>query len=244
MSEALEDEAIPAASKDPVVRLCQVLGYTFRDPSLLTQALTHRSFVNEVGDPRVVDNERFEFLGDAVIDLVVSVALMKRFPTAREGGLSKMRASIVSEHALARIARTIQLGEALRLGRGETMSGGRDKASILSDAFEAVMAAIYMDAGYDAAERVLLDRLELPKDGTLEQRDAKTELQHRIQAERHVTPTYRLVDQSGPEHERHFVVELLVDGEVLGRGEGRTKKRAEQQAATRVLASLGDDGQA
>lgn len=233
-----------AWSKDPVVRIGQILGYEFTDPQLLTQALTHRSYVNEIDDGRAIDNERFEFLGDAVIDLVVSVALMKRFPDAREGALSKMRAAVVSEKALARMARQIQLGEALRLGRGESMSGGRDKASILSDAFEALMAAIYLDAGYEAVERVLLARVELPKDGTLERRDPKTELQHHIQATRHVTPTYRLVDQSGPEHERSFVVELVVEDEVLGRGEGRTKKGAEQQAASRVLDQLRDDGQA
>lgn len=230
-------------SKDPVVRLCQLLDYEFSDAKLLTQALTHRSFVNEIADDRANDNERFEFLGDAVIDLVVSVALMKRFPDAREGALSKMRASVVSEKALARMARELQLGEALRLGRGEAMSGGRDKASILSDAFEAVMAAIYMDAGYAEAERVLLSRIELPKDGTLERRDPKTELQHHIQAEHHVTPVYRLVDQHGPEHERSFVVELCVNDAVLGRGEGRTKKGAEQQAARAVLAKMRDDGQ-
>ncbi|MEQ8978423.1 MAG: ribonuclease III, partial [Deltaproteobacteria bacterium] len=200
-----------STSKDPVVRLCQLLDYEFSDAKLLTQALTHRSFVNEIADDRAHDNERFEFLGDAVIDLVVSVALMKRFPDAREGALSKMRASVVSEKALARMARELQLGEALRLGRGEAMSGGRDKASILSDAFEAVMAAIYMDAGYAEAERVLLSRIELPKDGTLERRDPKTELQHHIQAEHHVTPVYRLVDKHGPEHERSFVVELCVN---------------------------------
>jgi ribonuclease-3 len=225
-------------SKDPTRRLCQVLGYDFEDVTLLNRALTHRSYVNEVGDVEVADNERLEFLGDAVIDLVVSVALMRRFPNAREGGLSKMRASVVSERALAKIARRIRLGDALRLGRGEELSGGRDKASILSDAFEAVMAAVYQDGGFVAAERVLLQHLELPKDGTLERRDPKTELQHRVQAEQHITPSYRLVREFGPEHDKRFEVEILVDGEILGRGEGRTKKKAEQQAAAAVLEAL------
>lgn len=232
-----------AASKDPVKRLCQVLGYDFADPTILTRALTHRSYVNEVGDDiEVTDNERLEFLGDAVIDLVVSVALMKRFPTALEGSLSKMRASVVSERALAKIARSIRLGDALRLGRGEELSGGREKASILSDAFEAVMAAVYQDGGFDAAERVLLKHLALPADGTLERRDPKTELQHRVQADQHVTPTYRLVAEIGPEHDKRFEVEILVGEEVLGRGRGKTKKKAEQQAAASVLEAL--DGSA
>ena len=235
--EATEDTQ---GSRDPVQRLVDALGYTFSDPTLMAQALTHRSFVNEVDDPDVRDNERLEFLGDAVLDLVVSVALMGRFPDAREGQLSKMRAAVVSERGLARIARRLSVGPALRLGRGEEMSGGREKPSILSDAFEAIVAAIYLDGGFEEASKVLLSRLPLPSDDSDEHRDPKTELQHRVQAERHITPTYRLVAEEGPEHAKRFVVEIMIGGQPVAVGEGRTKKQAEQQAAARALEAMGD----
>ncbi len=223
------------ASKDPEKRLEGALGYRFNSATILREALTHRSYVNECEDPDVRDNERFEFLGDAVIDLVVSTELMRRYPDAREGVLSKLRASIVSEQALARVAQRLELGHALRLGRGEEMSGGRDKFSILSDAFEALMAAIYVDGGFSAATQALLRCLEFPTSTAIHRGDAKTELQQRVQANRHVTPSYRMVGESGPDHDKIFVVELSVEGEVLARGEGRSKKEAEQQAAARVL---------
>lgn len=227
-----------ASAKDPEARLAEVVGHRFSRVALLREALTHRSYVNECEDPDVRDNERFEFLGDAVIDLVVSTELMRRYPDAREGPLSKLRASIVSEAALAKVAQRLQLGGALRLGRGEEMSGGRDKPSILSDAFEALMAAVYLDGGLAAATAVLLRWLEFPSATHLHRGDAKTELQQRIQASRHVTPTYRLIGESGPDHDKVFVVELLVEDEVLARGEGRSKKEAEQQAAAKLLERL------
>lgn len=241
MSEDLErppPTAEDVDSKDPQVRLLTALGHSFADDRLLVQALTHRSYVNEVDDPAVRDNERFEFLGDAVIDLVVSSELMRRFDTAREGRLSKIRASVVSEGALARLARQIGLGPALRLGRGEEMSGGRDKSSILSDAFEALMAAVYLDAGLERVAEVLLPRLRFPDGEALRRGDPKTELQQRVQAERHKTPTYHLVDERGPDHDKVFEVELRVEGEVLAAGEGRTKKEAEQRAAAAALERL------
>lgn len=237
--EASPEASAPGApSRDPVKRLLAAVGHGFRDEALLWQALTHRSYVNECADPTVRDNERFEFLGDAVIDLVVSAELMARYPEAREGPLSKMRAAIVSEGALARVAEAVGLGEALRLGRGEELSGGRKKPSILSDAFEALMAAVYLDAGLEKVTEVLAPRLRFPDEAALERGDPKTELQQRIQAARHITPSYRLVEESGPDHSKLFSVEILVGGEVLGRGEGRTKKEAEQRAAAQVLAQL------
>ncbi len=227
-----------AELKDPEARLIEALGHRFRHAKLLREALTHRSYVNECEDPDVRDNERFEFLGDAVIDLVVSTELMQRYPEAREGPLSKFRASIVSEAALARAAIRLGIGAAIRLGRGEEMSGGRDKPSILSDAFEALMAAVYLDGGLPAATAALLKWLEFPSATALHRGDAKTELQQRIQASRHVTPSYRMIGESGPDHDKVFLVELLVESEVLARGEGRSKKEAEQQAAAKVLARL------
>ena len=225
-------------AKDPEVRLERELTHSFSNRALLRQALTHRSYVNECEEPDVRDNERFEFLGDAVIDLVVSAELMRRYPEAKEGPLSKFRASIVSEAALARAALRLEIGDALRLGRGEEMSGGRSKPSILSDAFEALMAAVYLDGGLEAATPVLMKWLEFPTSATLYRGDAKTELQQRVQASRHVTPTYRLIGESGPDHDKVFVVELLVESEVMARGEGRSKKEAEQQAAAKMLERL------
>lgn len=231
-------DACDVDSKDPMVRMLQALGHRFENDRLLIEALTHRSYVNEVDDPAVTDNERFEFLGDAVIDFVVSAELMRRFKTAQEGRLSKIRASVVSEGALAELARGIGLGEALRLGRGEVLSGGRDKNSILSDGFEAVMAAVYLDAGVQRVAEVLLPRLKFPDGEALRQGDPKSELQQRIQAERHQTPTYHLVSERGPDHDKTFEVELRVGDEVLAVGAGRAKKEAEQRAAAQALQAL------
>lgn len=230
--------ASDVASKDPLVRMLEALGHRFTNDRLLVQALTHRSYVNEVDDPSVQDNERFEFLGDAVIDFVVSAELMRRFETAREGRLSKIRASVVSEGALAELARGIGLGPALRLGRGEELSGGRDKNSILSDGFEALMAAVYLDAGTDRVAEVLLPRLHFPDVEALRRGDPKTELQQRIQAHRHQTPTYHLVSEQGPDHDKVFEVALRVGEETLALGQGRSKKEAEQRAAALALETV------
>lgn len=225
-------------SRDPVERVLTELGYGFKDPALLAEALTHRSFVNECSDQNARDNERLEFLGDAVIDLVVSERLMQLHPNAREGALSKMRAAIVSETALARLAGTIHLGDALRLGRGEDLYGGRMKPSLIANAFEALMAAVYLDGGLEQVREVLLLHLVFPEDPDLPRGDPKTEVQQRIQAEHRITPTYRVVEESGPDHSKVFEVEILVAGQVMGRGSGKTKKDAEQQAAAEVLLKL------
>lgn len=229
-------------SKDPERRLLDALGHEFRDRGLLLEAITHRSFVNEhggFGKPPIRDNERLEFLGDAVLDLVVSAELMRRFEGAREGELSRMRAAIVHEAALARLARRIHLGQALRLGRGEELSGGRDRPSLLADAFEAIVAAVYLDAGLDRAEEVLLPLIDFLPGERLADTDPKTELQQRLQAVHKSAPRYRVVSEDGPEHDKRFVVEVTLEEEVLGTGTGRTKKQAEQQAAAGVLSLLG-----
>jgi ribonuclease-3 len=230
--------APPEGIADPETRLIEALSYQFKDLAILREALTHRSYVNESDEPNVRDNERFEFLGDAVIDLVVSEELMRRYPEAREGALSKMRASVVSEAALASLAISIHLGEALRLGRGEDLSGGRSKPSLIANAFEALVAGIYLDGGLEAVREVLLLHLPLPSSALPLRGDPKTEIQQRIQAEKHITPTYRVVEESGPDHSKMFLVEMVVGGEVLGRGAGRTKKEAEQSAAAVVLREL------
>lgn len=211
------------------------LDHRFVRPEHLQVALTHRS-VGE--DPQ---NETLEFLGDAVLSLAVSDLLMRQFPEAREGDLSKMRASLVNAEELAKKARRLELGRWLRLGKGEERSGGREKEKILAAAYEAVLGAIYLDAGYDAARRVIeaqfaddLNReLEIPG-----HRDYKTRLQELTQRVYRETPLYTLASERGPDHEKEFVVELTVGGRVLGRGAGRSKKLAEQAAAMEALAAL------
>ena len=231
-------------SKDPEVRCLDSFRYRFSNRALFIEAITHRSYTNEVArelSAPVRDNERLEFLGDAVLDLVVSTELMRRFPDANEGKLSRMRAAIVHEGALAELARRTQLGAALRLGRGEERSGGRDRTSLLADAFEAVVGAVYLDSGFERVSDVVVPLLDFESGDRLADTDAKTELQQRFQAEHKMTPRYRLVTSEGPEHDKWFVVEVVVDGQVLGQGSGRSKKQAEQQAALSILQSWGDE---
>lgn len=218
------------------------LGYRFRDESLIRLALTHRSHANERGGLRA-DNQRLEFLGDAILGLLVSEELFRRYPTASEGDLSSMRARLVNESSLADHARRLGIGTSLLLGKGEDRSGGREKDSILADAFEAVIAALYLDGGMDALLGVMntrvfpfIDYSRLSAGGG----DYKTMLQERLQALSR-TPSYRTVEVSGPDHCRLFRVEV-VDGEViLGRGTGSSRKGAEQDAAREALERLGTD---
>jgi ribonuclease-3 len=230
-------------AREAIERLRGVLGHPFRRPEALVDALTHRSYVNEA-DGRVIDNERLEFLGDAVVSLIVATELMQRYPEAREGALSRLRASLVDEAALTALAVKLDMGDALLLGRGEDLSGGRQRASILADAFEAVMAAVYLDGGLDAASRVLLPRLTFPEPSAIPRGDPKTALQERLQATRRATPVYRVVGEEGPDHQKTFAVEVVADGQVLGRASGRTKKEAERSAAAGVLAVIEAGGPA
>jgi ribonuclease III len=216
------------------------LGYTFADPALCEAALTHKSWVNEATDPTRTDNERLEFLGDAVLALVVSDLLMRRFPDRAEGELSKTRAVIVSEAGLARAAQAIGLGQWVFLGRGEDQAGGRGKPSILSDALEALMGAIYLDGGL-APARAVAERLfgDALKDAHNEARhDYKSRLQERSQALLQATPQYRVVGQEGPDHDKRFAVTISLGGREYGRAVGRSKKEAEQSAAAQALAIL------
>jgi ribonuclease-3 len=220
--------------------LQQQLAHCFADPALLAQALTHRSFANESRDPAIVDNERLEFLGDAVLDLIIGQQLFIDHPAADEGELSRLRAELVSAPTLARLAGELALGECLLLGRGEARSGGRTKESLQADALEAVIGAIFLDAGFNVAASVVC-RLFAPylrADGVPVEQDFKTRLQERLQAHQQPRPEYLLADVRGPDHQRHYEVELLVAGAVLGRGAGTTKKRAEQEAARCALAHL------
>ncbi|ABS26361.1 ribonuclease III [Anaeromyxobacter sp. Fw109-5] len=223
------------APVDPVATLEARLGLCLGDRSTALAALTHKSYVNEHRDePGLGDNERLEFLGDAVIDLAVSHRLMERFPAAREGDLSKMRAAVVDEQGLSEMARALDLGSLLRLGRGEELTGGRRKASLLADAMEAVVAALYLDAGLAPVlvliDRFLGDAFARAAAGTLD-RDFKTQLQELAQSRVRATPRYRVVGEHGPDHSKTFEVETELRGEVVGRGTGRSKKDAEQAAA-------------
>lgn len=212
------------------------LGYSFKDPALLVRALTHVSYDRKKTGSH---NEVLEFLGDAVLDLAISDLLIQRFPERTEGDLSRMRAGLVNSVALAEKANTLGLGPKLFLGKGEERSAGRNKASILAGAFEALLGGVYQDGGYDPARRIVeryfaADILER----TLGQQDYKTRLQEISQLLFRVPPIYRLLSESGPDHEKCFVTEISVGGSVLGTGEGKSKKQSEQEAAQKALKEL------
>jgi ribonuclease III len=218
-------------------RLEAQLGYTFVRGELLEEALTHKSFLNENPGGGRHDNERLEFLGDAVLGLSVGHLLMERFPDVREGELSMVRAQVVNELGLSDVASRLGLGEWLFLGRGEEQTGGRKKPSLLADACEAVIAAVYLDGGYAAAFEVAR-RLFAPRFAGLGdpgRSDFKTRLQERAQATCKETPRYLVVSESGPDHEKIFVVSVSFGGAERARGEGRSKKEAEQKAAAAAL---------
>lgn len=220
------------------------LGHRFADRELLARAMTHRSYANEQRTLPGHDNERLEFLGDAVLDLIIGHQLFRRHPRADEGELSRLRAELVSAPSLARLARELRLAECLLLGRGEERSGGRDRENLQADGLEAVIGAVFLDAGYSAAEAVV-SRLFMPLlDGAALSagHDFKTRLQELLQARWQLRPVYRLVASSGPDHQRHYEIEVQAAGTVLGRGAGPTKKRAEQDAACGALARLDQEG--
>lgn len=218
------------------------IGYHFQDIALLRQALTHSSFTNEQKINKAKNYERLEFLGDAVLELVSSEFLYKEHPGVPEGELTKMRASMVCEPSLAFCARDLELGQFMRLGKGEESTGGRNRDSITSDGMEAVIGAIYLDGGMDAA-KAFINRFVL---SDLEDKvlfyDSKSNLQELIQGKLKKEFHYELLEESGPEHDRIFVVEVLMEQQSLGKGLGRTKKAAEQQAAYQALLFLRDKG--
>ena len=217
------------------------LGYFFGDRGILIQSLTHTSYGHEHHPEKPLaqrDNERLEFLGDAILDVIVSDLLLETFPSASEGQLSKMRAAVVNEKTLAHVAKTVYLQECLRLGKGELQTGGNQKPSILSSAFEAVIAAIYIDGGYHAVYPVvrhLFAPLFADEKDLILLYDHKTQLQELAQAKHKVTPSYHLVGAEGADHAKRFEVEVRLLERVLARAQGSSKKEAEQNAARAAM---------
>ena len=215
------------------------LGYAFTDRALLVNALTHSSYANENRDRGIRDNERLEFLGDSILGFVVAEYLYRHFPGHPEGELTRVRADLVCETNLARQAETIRLGEFLLLGHGEEQGGGRKRASIVSDAMESVIAAAYMDGGFSAAkgiiDRLILRDVSMTKPHNF---DYKTALQELVQRKKDQVLQYELTGESGPDHYKHFAVEVRLNGRTVGCGTGSSKKRAEQAAADDAIARL------
>ena len=219
----------------------RALGYKFNDPSFLECALTHRSFANENPDLMVQDNERLEFLGDAVLTLCITDMLMKKFPECTEGDLSKIRSSIVNERPLAGIARELRIGDYLLLGKGEDISGGRSKSSLLANALEAIIAAVYCDKGFAGAFDFIGKRFHpLLETGVADvlYRDYKTSLQETTQNRFRVIPRYSVIREFGPDHDKVFQVRVNIGDVVSTAGLGRNKKEAEQRAARKALEAI------
>ncbi len=217
------------------------INYIFNDKSLLREALTHSSYANEHRSSGNKCNERLEFLGDAVLSLVTANYIFETFPNLPEGEMTKLRSSLVCEKALYKFGKEIALGDFLLLSKGERHGGGADRPSIVSDAFEAVIAAIYLDGGFEAAQRHIL-RFIVPEIKSKSQKpfkDYKTTLQEIVQKNPGEKISYRQVSESGPDHDKHFVFEVLLNSNVIGKGGGRSKKEAEQNAAREALELMG-----
>jgi ribonuclease III len=218
----------------------QILQYQYKDKNLLQEALRHSSFVNELGEPQLRDNERLEFLGDAVLNLIVGHILMRCYPHLKEGDLSRSRANLVNESQLAAMARSFELGLYIQLGKGEIQTHGRKKNSILADAFEALMASIYLDGGFEAAYQIietnfqpLIELLHTAANNY----DYKSRLQEKVQVEHGSMPDYRITREDGPDHDKTFRIALKVLN-VETQGSGKSKKAAEQDAARSALEIL------
>lgn len=216
------------------------IGYQFRDPELIHEALSHSSYANEKKKLRR-SNERLEFLGDSVLSVVVSQYLFEHYPDLPEGELTKIRAALVCERSLHRFALRIGLGDFLLLGKGEEHTGGRERPSILADAFEAVIAAIYLDGGLEAARTHILHFIpeHIPESSSVLFGDYKTALQEIVQKNPEEKVEYVLISESGPDHNKSFMVEVCLNSNVIGKGQGRSKKEAEQMAAKEALELMG-----
>ncbi len=219
----------------------EIINYKFKNKNLIVTALTHSSYAHEVKEKKIEDNERLEFLGDAVLELVISSFIFKNFKDLTEGELTKFRANIVCEGTLSKMARTIKIGENLRLGKGEENTGGRSRDSILADAFEAVIGAVYIDGGFFEAQNFILSQMEktiYELRETFALSDCKTYLQEIIQKRSKNPINYNIVEEYGPAHEKMFVVEVSHENKILGKGAGKSKKEAEQNAAGAAIKNI------
>jgi len=239
---AITDKQPPESKIDTDLEVLQeTLDYHFRDPDLLLCALTHPSYVNEHPDGGPGDNQRLEFLGDAVLDFIAGAWVYCNYPHFDEGRMTRLRAALVRTNTLAHLARQVGIGEALRLGRGEEDAGGRGRDANLCDAFEAVVGALYIDGGMAASQAFVEPLIDPVAEAVLAaeaDRDAKSRLQEWSQAELGVTPHYRIVAEKGPDHAKTFVAQVLLSKQVAGQGTGRSKQTAEQAAARAAWKSL------
>ena len=214
------------------------IGYKFKDESLLLRALTHSSYINDKKESHQINNERLEFLGDSLFGAIISEELYRRLDRAFEGALTKLRAQIVCEKSLAWHGRQIEIGEQILLGKGEEFTGGRDKEALIADALEAVIGAVFLDGGYEAAKAVVLKIFGKHVDEAIKGRlgsDYKTELQEKLQAMGEVKISYKLEKEEGPDHDKVFYIALYCAGKLIGNGRGKSKKEAEQNAAKEAL---------
>lgn len=234
-----QGELSPETPEQFVIRL----NLPFKNHALVSRALTHRSYVNEYKEA-LEDNERLEFLGDAVLDFLVGAWLYNHFPEMKEGELTRLRSGLVRTEQLADFARAIRLGDAMRLGRGESLAGGRERDALLCGAFEALVGALYIEAGMPAVMRFIEPMLG-PAVRTIisehNDKDAKSLLQELVQARGFPAPLYRTVSTSGPEHDKTFEVEVLVDSKVIGHGSGHSKQNAAKNAASTALETLSQE---
>jgi ribonuclease III len=233
-SAALAGESLPALEEE--------LEYSFRDKDLLLEAITHRSLLNELAEGGRKDNERLEFLGDSILGMIISEWIMQSFPEEKEGELTRLRSSLVKEKRLAEVASGLGLGSYLHLGKGEERMGGRQKPSVLADAFESMVGAIYLDGGLSAAQRFVQGRfrpfLESMQRNRFMLADPKTRLQELLLALFRTPPTYRVASEEGPDHQKTFCVDLAIHDLLLACGKGKSKKEAEQDAAEQFLKKM------
>jgi len=223
------------------VEIERYLGYSFRNPDILADALTHKSFYHENPDTKRYYNERLEFLGDTILGLVIAELLYRREPPLPESEMARIKSYLVSGKVLSSIARNMDLGRHLHLGKGEIETGGRSKASILADSMEAIFGAVFIDGGFEKAKEVILRLYAGVVEESLSEKkyvDHKTELQELSQSRYGILPLYRIVGERGLEHEKLFEVEVVINGEVMGTGTGTSKKKAEAEAARQALAKI------
>lgn len=245
--DAAPTDYIHQNKDDFMNELNTIPGYKFENPAILRMALTHTSYANENREQGIQSNQRLEFLGDSVLSLIVSKYLYTKYPDLPEGELTRIRAGVVCEKALSECAQSIDLGRRLLLGKGEQQSGGRERASILSDAFESLIGAIYMDSGFDTARDWVLAHLKPMIGHTACGKginDYKTALQEEVQKNPGSRIEYVIAEQTGPDHDRNYIIELYVDGKLFGKGKGKTKKEAEQSAAKEAVKRVMKDAKA